>query len=75
MKKKKALQADVNVENRGSVWRFWAYTKKARKWVAENAHTEDWQWSGLSFAVDHRMAPGLVDGMREAGLFVVAGVK
>ena len=29
-------QVDVAVENRGTIWRFWALSKKAQAWVAKH---------------------------------------
>lgn len=65
-------QVDVEVEPHGSIWRFVPVSETAKGWVKENVAVEDWQWFGDGFVVDHRMAYGLVEGMRGHGLHVVA---
>lgn len=60
---------DVLVTNEGTVFRFEMQTDAAREWVA--AYVDIPGWARLSpdvFAVDHRMAGPLADGMIDAGL-------
>jgi hypothetical protein len=45
-------------------------TAAGRDWIDENVASEDWQWMGLSLAVDVRYVENLVEGMQEAGLTV-----
>lgn len=62
---------DVEVSNEGSVFLFHLNTADAEAWVEENVETEGWQWMGRkAFAVDHRYAQLLAEGMLEAGLVV-----
>lgn len=61
---------DIHIEPHGSVVLFRPASDTAHAWVAENVAIEDWQWLGGAFAVDHRYAGDLAQGMREAGLAV-----
>ena len=61
---------DVVVRNSGSVCLFEPVTPAAKDWVAEHVQLEGCQWLGASFAVEHRFASGLAEGMLEAGLEV-----
>ena len=63
-------ELDVQVENEGSVFTFEALTDGGRAWIAENVHTESWQWLGRKLVVDHRFALELSGGMQESGLYV-----
>jgi len=63
-------QADVVVENHGSLFAFTPVTAEARDWFSENVASEGWQWLGPSLCVDHRYAPDLVAGLVAAGLEV-----
>jgi len=60
--------ADVEVTNHGTVWMFAPLTKTGREWVSKNVEVSGWAWMGGMFAVEHRMASSLVEGMEEAGL-------
>lgn len=60
---------DFGVTNNGSTVSFLLYSDEARAWVDTNVELEGWQWLGQStFAVDHRFAEPLIEGMRSAGL-------
>ena len=61
---------DVIIGGGGSIFTFRPVTKKARAWVDDNVELESWQWLGDIFAVEHRYAVDIVDGMRDAGLEV-----
>ena len=63
-------QADVYVENHGSLFMVTPLSDSSRQWVQENVATESWQWLGSSFSVEHRYMQNLVSGMQEAGLCV-----
>ena len=63
-------QVDVQVVNHGSVVTFQPLTDVARSWMDENVVSEPWQWLGPAFAVDHRLASQLIEGMHEAGLLI-----
>lgn len=63
---------DVTIEDQGSIVVFTIETESARSFIEENVQLESWQWLGQnSFAVDHRFANGLVDGMSDNNLVVV----
>ena len=62
--------ADVLVENHGSVFVFTPLTAAAREFVEEHVHLESYQWLGASFAVEHRYARDLAQGMIDDGLEV-----
>ena len=64
-------QIDVRISNQGTMWMFTPLTNTAKEWVEENLDLESWQKMGDSFAVDHRPAAALAEGMQEAGLIVV----
>jgi len=62
---------DIQVVNSGSVIQFFLMTKKARAWSNDNLYIESWQWMGEGcFAVDWRIAEGLVPLMQSQGLNV-----
>ena len=61
---------DIKVHNQGTIWLFTPLTQTATDWVEENLDLEPWQNMGNSFAVDHRPAANLAEGMRQAGLVV-----
>jgi len=62
---------DFDVTLHGSVVSFAPLTLAARSWVEEHVHLESWQWLGnAAFAVDHRFAQPLIEGIIEAGLEV-----
>lgn len=64
------MQADVLVENHGSVCMVTPMSPTARKWVDENVQPESWQWLGASFACEPRYLPSLIDGMQDEGLMI-----
>jgi hypothetical protein len=64
------MQADVVVENHGSVFVVTPLSPEASEWVDENVQLEGWQWLGASFACEPRYVPSLIDGMHENGLMV-----
>lgn len=62
---------DVLLENDGSVVRFEIQTPEAMNWVKENINLEGWQWLGRnSFAVEHRFAKDIAEGMGNYGLLL-----
>jgi hypothetical protein len=63
-------KVDVTVENHGSLFLFTPHTQAAKDWVSENVGLESWQWLGTGFAVEHRFALDLADGMLADGLEV-----
>jgi hypothetical protein len=63
-------EIDVRVENHGSLFMFRVLTDAARAWVDEHVPTEDWQWMGNGFSVEHRYARDLAQGMLDDGLNV-----
>jgi len=65
-------EPDVSVLNDGSVVLFTPNTDAARDWVRDNVQLEDWQWLGNGFAVDHRYAGDLAEGMVADGLVLTS---
>lgn len=62
---------DVIVNDQGTVVLFVLENENARAFINENVHLESWQWLGdAAFAVDHRYADALIEGMQEDGLTV-----
>lgn len=61
---------DVLVDDHGTVFMFTPITRLAHEWVVEHLALDGWQWLGASFAVDHRFARPLADGMAADGLRV-----
>lgn len=63
-------QPDVKIDNQGTIWMFHPISEDAKAWVDENVQLESYQWMGPRFAVEHRYASQLVQGMMEQGLTV-----
>lgn len=61
---------DVRFDASGSIVSITPLTETGREWMADNLDTEDWQYTGVSIAVDHRCAANILQGMRESGLTV-----
>lgn len=60
---------DVEIFDEGSIVQFMCFSNTALDWVNDNVQLEGWQWiGGRSFAVDHRFAGNLADGMQAEGL-------
>ena len=56
-------KVNIEVRDEGTVVLITPVSKQAKKWVNENVQVESWQWLGQGFAVDHRYAPYLLQGM------------
>ena len=63
-------QLDVNLDDHGTVCLFTPISRLAREWIARHLRLEGWQCLGASFAVEHRFAVPLVEGMLADGLRV-----
>jgi hypothetical protein len=63
-------QSDIIVSSGGSVYQLHLESATARTWVDDHVHLEGWQWLGRTFAVEHRFAGPLIDGMLVDGLRV-----
>lgn len=61
---------DITVDDHGTIFMFTPITTLAQEWVRDHLSLEGWQWLGASFAVDHRFARPLAEGMAEDGLLV-----
>jgi hypothetical protein len=61
---------DFQVSNQGTVWQFIPNTEAAFDFLDEHVALEPWQWLGRTFAVDARLAEGLVYGIIDHGLTV-----
>lgn len=57
---------DFHISNQGSIVMITPVTSVAKEWVDENVQLDSWQWLGISFAVEHRYAAGLIEGLHEA---------
>jgi len=64
------MQADVLVENHGSVCMVTPMSLAAHTWVDENVQPEGWQWIGASFSCEPRYVPYLIEGMQDDGLMI-----
>lgn len=62
---------DVTIHNGGTLFQFVLNTEAAKAWVDEHVQLEDYQWLGSkAFAVEHRYAGDLADGMLADGLTI-----
>jgi hypothetical protein len=52
----------------GTIWLFYPRSKAAQAWWAENV--QEAQTLGRNFVVEHRYAPPILEGIKEAGLTV-----
>jgi hypothetical protein len=63
-----AQQADIEINDQGSIVMFTPRTPQGEKWIQENLEFESWQMMGPSLCLDHRPAQDVVYLMEEAGL-------
>jgi hypothetical protein len=70
IKKQGRAQTDFAVTNEGTLFMFFPQSKRAKKWTDENVHLESYQWLGFRFAVEHRFAENLCEGIVSDGLSV-----
>jgi virulence-associated protein VagC len=57
-------KVNIEVRDEGTVVLITPVSKQAKKWIDENVQVESWQWLGQGFAVDHRCAEDLLEGMQ-----------
>jgi hypothetical protein len=62
--------SDFIVSDEGSIVTFYPRSDAAQGWWEENVHAEPWQCIGRRWAVDHRMAQNLVNGIEAAGFTI-----
>lgn len=62
---------DFQAEYHGSIAFMQPITDEARAWIAEHVQVESWQWHGDAFAVEPRMLPDLISGIKGDGLTVM----
>ncbi len=62
-----STQADVTVQNEGTIFLFIANTEAAREWIRENVQDDATYFAG-SLVVEHRYAAELERGMADDGL-------
>ena len=62
---------DVQVRDEGTVVLFVLRSRDARRWLADNWPTEDWQWVGDNLGVSVHDAGMLAGEMLRAGLTVL----
>ena len=60
-------QLDFLVRSHGSVWTFEPLTEAAKDFTATAIDVQDWQWLGLAFGVDHRLANDLAASLQAEG--------
>jgi hypothetical protein len=65
----KQTEADVTVENHGTIFTFESHTDAGREWIEQNI-PEDAQWMGNRLCVEHRYAADIAQGMQNDGLVV-----
>jgi hypothetical protein len=63
-------QLDINIDDQGTVCLFTAISELAKDWISSHLRLEGWECLGSSFAVEHRFAGPLVEGMLVDGLRV-----
>jgi hypothetical protein len=63
-------QPDVTVSGDGTIYSFHPESALAHDWLDDNVYLESWQWLGRAFAVEHRYAGPLIEGMVADGLRV-----
>jgi hypothetical protein len=63
----RATQADISIENCGSVFLFAANTDLGREWIHGHVPSDATFWCGR-LAVEHRFAYDLAQGMAADGL-------
>jgi len=66
-------EADVEVEDLGSIVLLRPKSDAAREWIDENLQLEDWQWYEGGAAIEHGYADAIIEGMKDDGLNVVGG--
>ena len=57
-------KVNIVVRDEGTVVLITLVSKQAKKWIDEKVKVESWQWLGQSFAVDHRCAEDVLQGMQ-----------
>ena len=69
---KRIKRPDVIASSHGSIALLSLESERAKKWIAENADTEPWQFGagGTTLSVDNRYALALLDAALEDGLDV-----
>lgn len=70
MKTVETKQADVRVDDAGSMFIVTGLTKAGRKWVTKNLEHAETIRLGLGVVVEHRYIDPIIEGMIEAGLIV-----
>jgi hypothetical protein len=63
-------QADIVVEDHGSVVMLRPMTRAGAVWLHENVSSEPWQWMGNGLAAEPRMVREVLEGAQDAGLMV-----
>ncbi len=57
------MSADFTVRDQGTILLFTPETSEAKDYTESEIPTEPWQWWGAAFAVDHRPASELIEGL------------
>lgn len=62
--------ADVRIQNEGSIFLFHPLTEAAKQWMQEHVLSDEAQFFGKALVVEHRYAGHLAEGMANDGLVV-----
>ena len=61
-------QADIVIENHGTIFLFRPLSDSARTWIEENVMPEGFHPDWPTLVVEHRYVENLAAGMQDAGL-------
>ncbi len=63
------VASDIEVRNHGTIVSLTATSMWGEAFL-DQLPTEGWQWMGRTLNVDHRLAPHIIEGAQDDGLFV-----
>jgi hypothetical protein len=66
---------DLTVGDEGTIVLFTPHTEAGRTFLHEMLLSEPWQWLGKALCVDHRTAPGVIDGALNEGLRIGSSME
>lgn len=59
---------DFDITNHGSIWAFVPLTEAADEWWSDNVGDDGGLMLGNAYAVEHRYAPDILEGLLADGL-------
>lgn len=65
-----AREADFLINDQGTIVLLTPQSEAAKAWATEHIHAEPWQMFGPAYAIDHRFAQAILDGIEADGLTV-----